>query len=230
MQIKRSLGLLALIAIMSLSICVFGCNRRKKPPASSTSTSSSSTAQSAPQRPKELSPAPSVPAAAPAIAPAAPATAPATPVAPPAPAPAQEPKPEPAPATEPAPKILPAGTVTDNKQRGYVSAVIHSRDHAKDAVSQQNLQSIGKAAMMYATMNDGKFPASLATLVEEDLLPEAATHDPSCDNQIYVWRKGLSTDSQGDEILAHQVAKGPDGKMFAVTVRGQVVMIEMPAQ
>src|SRR5690554_5829856 len=61
-----------------------------------------------------------------------------------------------------------ASKKTDRVERGYVEAVLYSRDIAADTASKQNLTSLAKAAIMYAHSNDGKFPPSLQTMVEQD--------------------------------------------------------------
>ncbi len=118
-----------------------------------------------------------------------------------------------------------ASKKTDRVERGYVEAVLYSRDIAADTASKQNLTSLAKAAIMYAHSNDGKFPPSLQTMVEQDIIPEELTKDPANKNQPYTYVPGLRMDSPANMILFRQSADGPDGKHFAVTVSGEVITV-----
>ena len=112
----------------------------------------------------------------------------------------------------------------EKRQRGYLEAVVHSKTLAEIHKRKFDLASIFKSLQLYATMNNGKFPPSLAEAAKEDSSLKALLAGDD-DEIAYGYVPGLSMQSDLGEMLVYEAQSDRDGDRFILRVSGAVDML-----
>ena len=105
--------------------------------------------------------------------------------------------------------------------RGYVEAVLHSRDMAKETVQSADLSSILTAVRMYAAA-DGRFPPSLKALADGHYLPQAMICIPDGNDRPLAYIAGLDESSPPGRILVYVTRADSDGRQKVLRLNGQI--------
>ncbi|MBK8914392.1 MAG: hypothetical protein IPM64_07280 [Phycisphaerales bacterium] len=111
----------------------------------------------------------------------------------------------------------------------FVPSLFTAREHAKEAVSMQNLRAIGVACHMYANDHEDRFPRDLNELVEFGAVtrgglrsPRDPETNPASPSYVYISGQSLSDDPRN--ILAYEPARG-DGRAIALYVDSHVEIL-----
>lgn len=120
------------------------------------------------------------------------------------------------------PKETPATQAAgEQKDRGYVEAVLHSREMTKEVVQSVDLSSILTAIRIYATA-EGKFPPSLDVLVDRNYLPAAMVRTPDGNARPLAYIPGLSESSPPTSIVLYVTRPDSDGRQKLIRLDGQI--------
>jgi prepilin-type processing-associated H-X9-DG protein len=98
-----------------------------------------------------------------------------------------------------------------------------ARHQARQVAGASNLRQLGVACIMYASNNDGRFPASLEELVERGQVTANALRSPGRPPGAasYVYVAGQTSASQGGNVLVYERPRG-DGRVTICFLDGHV--------
>ena len=107
-----------------------------------------------------------------------------------------------------------------DKPGGYVHTIVRTRTFAQSQACLTRMAVLKQELMLYAQMNDGRFPPSLAVLKRGDLIKT-----PMSGNEEYSYVPGQSIGSDGSNILVYLELVNYKGMCHVLRVGGTVESI-----
>lgn len=110
----------------------------------------------------------------------------------------------------------------DSKPRGYFEGLAGAKDMAEEKACQAQLAGLRQALAMYATTNEGQFPASLEKLVESRAAPSELLTCPRRGKQAYVYLPGQNQKMPAGNILVFEEDAVHRGRCNVLRLGGTV--------
>ena len=104
-----------------------------------------------------------------------------------------------------------------DKPRGYLQTVVRSKTFAETQACLARMATLRQELVLYAQMNDGRFPPSLAALKRRNLIKT-----PMRGNEEYSYIAGQSTSSASGNILVYLEEVDHKGLCHVLRVGGTV--------